>query len=292
MLAQLLDVVAPVFAVAAAGWVFAGFRRIDLAGLTDLTLYVAAPALVFTSLASRPLSSTSLLAVGGGVVFQSLVCGVASWLVFRRLGIPARGLMLATMFPNTGNLGLPLALFAFGPDGLAAAAIVFTSITLVHYSLGLAIVSGSAHPGAALRQPILHAAVLGVAVGLSGLVPPGPVMQSLELLGQATVPLMLLSLGIRLRSVRLTRPGIALLAVALRFVPGLAAALLWVELLGMSGIERGVVVVTGVLPSAVMNFVLAEKYEQQGDEVASTILAGTLLSVAAIPVVLAWLSAP
>lgn len=289
MLAQLMHVVVPVFAVAGVGWVFAGFRRVDLAGLTDVILYAAAPALVFTSLASRPLSPGSLYAVGGGAVFQSLVCGLTAWFVLRGLGLPGRGLTLTAMFPNTGNLGLPLALFAFGPEGLAAAAIVFSAITLVHYSVGLALVSGSPHPGAALRMPILHGAVLGVGAGLAGVVPPAPLMRSLELLGQATVPLMLLSLGIRLRSVRLRRPAIALLAVALRFLPGLAAALLWVHLLGMTGVERGVVVVTGVLPSAVMNFVLAERYGQQGEEVASAILLGTLLSVAAIPLVLAML---
>lgn len=290
VLAQLLNVVAPVFGVAFVGWLFAGLRRVDLASLTDLVLYVSAPALVFSSLATQPLAPRSMAAVGGGVVAQALVCGAAAWLTFRLLRLPGRGLYLAAMFPNTGNLGLPLALFAFGRPGLAAAVIVFVSITLVHYTLGLMIVSGSPHPGDALRQPLVHAAVLGVAAALLGIDPPAPIARFIELLGEAAVPLMLLSLGVRVRSVRLRRPGPALLAVALRMGPGLAAAWAWVELFGLVGAERGVVLVTGVLPSAVMNFVLAEAYGQQAEEVASAILLGTVISLATIPVVLALMA--
>jgi len=290
MLGQLFSVVLPVFGVAAAGWVFAGFRRVELGTLTDIVLYLAAPALVFHSLASRPLTAAAMAAVGGGAVFQVLVCGAVAWAVFRALRTPARGLMLATMFPNTGNLGLPLALFAFGQDGLAAAVIVFTAVTVVHYSLGVMVVSGSAHPAAALKMPLLHAAVFGIVAAVTGWLPPEPVMRGLELLGEATVPAMLLSLGIRMRSVRLRAPGRALLAVVLRMAPGLLAALAWVHVFGLEGPERGVVVVTGVLPSAVMNFVLAEAYDQQGDEVASAILLGTAVSVVVIPLVLATLA--
>ncbi len=287
MIAQLLNVVAPVFGVAAAGWVLARLRGVDLASLTDVVLYLAAPALVFHSLATQPLDAGSMLAVGGGTVFQILVCGAVAWIVFRLLRIEGRGLYLAAMFANTGNLGLPLALFAFGPRGLAAAVIVYSTVNLVHYSFGLMIVSGSAHPGEALKMPLLHAAAFGVVAAVTGLAPPQPVMRGLELLGQAAVPLMLLSLGVRLRSVRLRRPGLAVLLVALRFGPGLSAAWLWVSLFGLQGAERGVILLTGVLPSAVMNFVLAEAYGQQGEEVASAILLGTLMSVVAIPIVLA-----
>ena len=285
MLGQLLHVVLPVFGVAAAGWVFAGVRRVELGTLTDIVLYLAAPALVFHSLASRPLTVSAMAAVGGGAVFQVLVCGAVAWAVFRALRMPARGLMLATMFPNTGNLGLPLALFAFGQEGLAAAVIVFTAITVVHYSLGLMVVSGTAHPGAALKMPLLHAAVLGIVASVTGLLPPVPVMRGLELLGEATVPTMLLSLGVRMRSVQLRAPGRALL-------PNQIASHRprRVHVFGLVGPERGVVVVTGVLPSAVMNFVLAEAYDQQGDEVASAILVGTALSVVIVPIVLATLT--
>jgi len=290
MVTELLHVVAPVFGVAAVGWLFAGFRRFDVAVLTDVVLYLAAPALVFHSLATRPLGAAGMLALGGGAVAQIVLCGAATWAVLRALGRDGRGLYLATMFPNTGNLGLPVALFAFGADGLSAAVVVFSTVVAIHFSFGLMIVSGSPHPRDALRMPILHAAVLGIGSSLSGLVPPEPVMLGLEVLGGATVPIMLLGLGARLRTVRLRRLGLPLLLVALRFAPGLVAALAWVTLVGLEGPERGVLLITAVLPSAVLNFVLAEAYGQQPEEVASATVLGTLLSVLAIPLVLATLT--
>jgi predicted permease len=289
MIETLLVVVAPVFGVAAAGWVFAGFREVDLPGLTDIVLYLAVPALVFHSLATTTLGVGSMLLVGGGAVAQIAVCGLASWVSHRLVGTPGRGLTLAAMFPNTGNLGLPLALFAFGAEGLAAAVIVFTAVSILHYSLGLVIVSGSAGPMAVLRMPVMHAAALGLVCALVGWQPPEAVMRGVALLGDAAVPVMLVSLGVRMRTVRLQTIGPALLAVALRMGPGLAAAVLWVLLLDLEGAARGVVLLTGVLPSAVMNFVLAEGAGEPGEEVASAILLGTVVSVGAIPVVLTLL---
>ncbi len=288
MIAELLNVVAPVFGIALVGWIFASWRRVDLSTLSEITLYLAAPALVFSGLAGKTLQATRLLTIGGGAIFQCLACGAATWLVFRLFHIKGRGLYLAAMFPNTGNLGLPLALFAFGQEGLTVAVVVFVSITLVHYSLGLMIVSGAAHPGKALKSPLFLAASLGACAALMGYTPPLPLSRGVELLGEACVPLMLLSLGIRMRRVHLKRPVLTLLLVALRMLPGLAAGLLWVSLFGLHGAERGVILVTGVLPSAVMNFVLAEAAGQQGEDVASTILLGTLLSLVAIPLVLAF----
>jgi predicted permease len=97
---------------------------------------------------------------------------------------------------------------------------------------------------------------------------------------------MLVSLGIRMRTVRLQTLRPALLAVVLRMAPGLAAAAAWVTLMDLEGAARGVVLLTGVLPSAVMNFVLAEGAGEPSEEVASAILLGTVISVVAIPVVL------
>jgi len=290
MLRQLLAVVIPVFAIAGAGWVFAGYRKIDISSMTTVIIYLAGPALVFHSLASAPLTMDGLLAMGGGAILQVLVCGGTAWLVYRSVGLTGRGLYLPPMFPNTGNLGLPLALFAFGPTGLAAAIIVFTTVSLLQFTLGILVVSGSPRPTEILRMPLVYAAVLGVLASFVGFEPPDPMMKALELVGAATVPMMLLSLGMHLRTVRLTRPAIAVLSVALRYVPGLAAALVWVHLLGLEGPERGVILVTGVLPPAVMNFVFAEAYGRQPDEVASSILLGTLLSMLAIPAVLAVLA--
>ncbi len=291
MFSDRLNVVAPVFGIALIGWVFAGLRRLDLSSLTDLVLYLTAPALVFSSLVEKSPSAEKLWTIGGGVIFECLASLLAAIVVLGAFGKGGRGLYLAAMIPNTGNLGLPLALFAFGKEGLAIAVIVFVAICLLHYSLGLIVVSGSFRPGHMLRSPLFLAAVLGLLAATYEYSPPLPVMRLLHELGAATVPLMLLSLGVRMRSVRLSRPGRAFAVVLLRMLPGFGAGLLWCYLFSLTGPERGVVVLTGVLPPAVMNFVLAEAYDEQSDEVATAILLGTLLSLASIPLALAFLRA-
>ncbi len=288
MISALFEVALPVFGIAFLGWLFAGWRRIELSGVADLVLYVFAPALVFSSLTEQSVDGRRLLLVGGGAVFQVLVSGAVAWAVFRLARVPGRGLYLPAMFPNTGNLGLPLALFAFGAEGLSVAVIVFVSVVLFHFSLGLAIVAGDARPSRLLRMPLVWAAVLGVALSFTPVELPEALGKMLEIVGQGTVPLMLLSLGIRMRSVRLRRPGLAFLAVALRMVPGLAAGFAWVALFGLEGAERGVLLVTGVLPAAVMNFMLAEAHGEQPEEVASAVLLSTLIALATIPAVLGW----
>ncbi len=285
----LLNIVLPVFGIAGVGYYLAGRRVIDEASIATIVIEVSAPALVFHGLVSRRFELASLWEIGGGVVFASLVCGLAALIVFRALRYPRRGLYLAAMFPNTGNLGLPLALLAFGEAGLQAALVVFVAISLTHYSLGMMIVSGSAQIWRPFRTPLVIGALLGIGVAVVQLELPKPLLDFTDLMGQATVPLMLLGLGIRLRSVRVTTLKLPLLTVLLRMVPGLIAGLLWCWLWELKGVERAILLVTGVLPPAVMNFVLAEAHDQGAEEVAVAILFGTLISMGTIPALLAFL---
>jgi predicted permease len=283
-----VQVVLPVFGVAAVGWYFAGRHPVDERGLAAIVIQLSAPALVFHSLVSRPLETGSLLRVGGGVIFGSLVCGLLGWLLFRQRFEGRRGLYLAAMFPNTGNLGLPLALTAFGVAGQTVAVVVFVAISMVHYGLGTMILAGTRNPLPALRSPLVLGALLGLGVASSGLELPKPVLRFTEILGSAAVPVMLLGLGVRLRSVRLGTLGRPLLAVALRMLPGFGAALLWTSVFELQGVERSVVLLTGVLPPAVMNYALAEAHDQGAEDVAAAILLGTLIAIGTIPAVI-WL---
>lgn len=288
ILETLYQVVLPIFGVAAVGWYFAGRHTVDERGLAAIVIQLSAPALVFHGLVARPVPPENLLRIGGGVMFSSLVCGAVALVCYRALRIEKRGLYLAAMFPNTGNLGLPLALLAFGEAGHAVAVVVFVAISLLHYSLGVMIVAGTRNPARVLRSPLVLGALLGIGIAWSDTQLPQPLLDFTRILGQAAVPLMLLGLGIRLRRVRVHSYARPLLAVLLRMGPGFVAALAWCSIFGMTGVERAVVLVTGILPSAVMNFVLAEAHDQGADDVAAAILLGTSASILVIPAVLAF----
>jgi predicted permease len=162
---------------------------------------------------------------------------------------------------------------------------------VAQYSIGIAIWSGRISPGAMLRTPLTLASLVAVAVIAGGWRVPGWLLNTTELLGGFAVPLMLLSLGMAIGELRITRLGrttaIALLRLGLGCVTGLALAA-W---LGFEGAARGVLVLQCSMPIAVFNYLLAQRYGRAPDEVAGAIVISTLLSLLLLPALLAYLLA-
>ncbi len=301
MLQALLDVVVPVFAVALVGYLYAGRRGFPITEATDLIIYVAGACLVFDSLAKAPELDLSALRVPVAAAALALG-GVALAGAARRLLAPLRALSfgavaLPVAFVNAGNLGLPLARLALGEEGFQAMLLVFVVFSAFHNSLGVALMNGRGGIGQAARLPLVYAALAGVAANLSGVSLPRMLDVPVAMIAQLVIPLMLLALGARMRTllpsgplrVRVAPAPIVLLP-ALRIGGGLAlaAALNWI--MGNSGLSAQVVLLTGALPSAVMNFALVEKFGRDESEVATVsaaIMAGTLASIVVLPVVIA-----
>jgi hypothetical protein len=189
---------------------------------------------------------------------------------------------------NAGNMGLPLALFAFGVPGMQRATLLFVIITLFQYSLGIYILSGRGHWREIFRLPLIYAAVAGLAFNLGQVKIPELLFQPLFLLGQATIPLMLVGLGYRLHDFKSLEWGHAVGGALLRIFGGFAAANIAVNIIGADGINRQVILLYGSLPAAVINFILTEKFGQDPDLAASIVILSTLFSVLTIPLVF-WL---
>ena len=287
---QVFAVVFPVFSLIALGYLFGRLKKIDLNALTDVILYVASPALAFGALARSDLPLKSLGVIAGSTAFVILAMAllVTLWLRFFKQDL--RGLYLPTMFPNAGNMGLALALFAFGEEGLAFAVIFFATTAIIHYTLGLAIVSlGSKGRKEIFRFPLVYAALGGIIISLSGVELPVFVRRPIDLLGTMAIALMLFSLGYRLVSVRMATLGIASQAALLRIGGGFSLAVALTSLFGLEGTTRGVLILMSSMPSAVINFILAEKFSRNPELVASTVWVSTLLSLGTTPAILSYL---
>ena len=191
-------------------------------------------------------------------------------------------------FWNGGNMGLACARLAFGEEGLDAAAVLFVTIALYNSLLGVWIAKGESGLGEALRMPLLYGAAGGIGLAVSGVELPRMLMEPIEMLGAMAIPLMLLTLGLQLRVLRIRDAGHAMAAVLIRMGGGLACAWLFVELAGIGGVDRQVLLLVGVLPAAVINAVMAQRYGADPTLVASTIVLGTLCSVLGIPLLLLW----
>lgn len=280
--------VVPVFVLIAIGFVFARYKKISLDPITEIVIYLGAPCLVFTSLATKPLFAADIAVILAGAVGIIAGVGLLIWLYALLTDFSSPGLTLPVLFMNAGNMGIPLALFAFGEPGLQRGTLFYVMITLMHNSLGLYLLGGKGGAREIFRLPLIYAAVLGLLFNLAKIPIPEPIFQPLSVLGMSVIPLMLVSLGYRLYTMPSLTWGHSFAGALIRVIGGFASAYLTVELLGIHGINRQIILLYGSLPSAVINFMLTEKYSRDPELAASIILFSTVLSVIAVPLVL-WL---
>ena len=280
--------VIPVFLLIAAGFVFAHWKKINLTSVTEIIVYLGTPSLVFSSLAGEPLFATDIAVLSAGILLIFAIVGFFIRLYFLVSGFSSRGFALPTLFMNAGNMGIPLALFAFGQAGLQRATLMFVIITFLQYSLGIYILNGRSNWTEIFRLPLIYAALAGLSVNLAQISLPEVLLRPIIMLGQATIPIMLISLGYRLPEVESLQWGHALGGALARIGGGFAAANVAVHLIGAEGVNRQVLLLYGALPAAVVNFVLTEKYRQDPALAASIVVISTFISIFTIPVVL-WL---
>jgi predicted permease len=283
-----LSPVISVFLLVAVGFIFAHWKKISLASVTEIIVYLGTPSLVFSSLASKPLFAADIVVLAGGILLIFAGVGLLIRFYFFIFGFSSRGFALPTLFMNAGNMGFPLALFAFGQEGMQRATLLFVAITLLQYSLGIYILNGRGNWTEIFRLPLIYAALAGLLFNLTEIKLPELLLQPIIMLGQATIPIMLISLGYRLYQVESLQLGHALGGALLRIFGGFAAANIAVNLIGADGVNRQVLLLYGSLPAAVVNFVLTEKYRQDPGLAASIVVISTFISVLTIPIVL-WL---
>jgi predicted permease len=287
LIARIADVIIPVFLIVAVGYGYARRQAPDMGTFNRIALDVLAPVLVYSALASRDfvMAEHLTLLVGGAVII--LGGGLLAWPLARAFGAQTRTLVPVVMFNNCGNMGLPLALLAFGPAHFGAAVALFSVSNLLHFSIGARITSQAARTRDLLTSPLMIATALGFISALTDVRPPDVMLAGLKLLGDALLPMMLFALGVRLTA--LTRDGLALglLGALARPVIGLAIALPLAWALHLEGAARGQLLLFAALPPAVMQFMLADRYHQEPDKVGAMIMLGNALAVVFVPLALA-----
>jgi hypothetical protein len=277
-----------VFLLIAVGFLFARWKKINLTAVTEIIVYLGTASLVFGSLASKPLYASDIAVLASGVLIIFALVGVLIRLYFVVFRFNSRGFALPTLFMNAGNMGIPLAFFAFGQPGFQRATLLFVIITFLQYSLGIYILNGRGSWTEIFRLPLIYAALAGLSVNLSQIQIPELLMQPVTMLGQATIPFMLITLGYRLYQFESLRWGHAVGGALMRNVGGAIAAGAAVHLIGADGVNRQVLLLYGSLPAAVINFILTEKYRQDPGLAASIVVISTFLSTFTLPIVF-WL---
>lgn len=287
VLGQLAAIIAPVFACAAIGYLWARLRRpFETEFVTALVTNIGTPCLVASTLTklSVDIGAFGHMALGAFAVFATVAAIGAIGL--RLVGLPYHSYLPAVMFPNAGNMGLPLCLFAFGEPGLALAIGFFAVSATLQFTVGVGLAAGTASPRRLARIPLLYAVAISVALMVTETPLPGWIANTVDLLGGLTIPLMLIALGVSLARLRIASLKLSLAIALTRLLLGFAVgnAVAWA--FGLDGMLAGVLILQASMPVAVFNYLFAQVYRRAPEEVAGAVVLSTFLSFASLPLLL------
>jgi malate permease and related proteins len=285
-----LTIVAPVALLGVVGfcWVKFGFEyRLEF--VTRLSMTLAVPCLIFTALMKSEVDPAALVTVSLAAAVAYGALTVVFVIFTRLLRLEARTYLAPLIFGNTGNVGLPLSLFAFGETGLGFAVVIFAVMIIFSFTFGVWVVAGGGNPTRVLREPAMWGTILGAVFLWQGWQTPIWLTRSLDLIGQLAIPLMLITLGVAVARLPARRFGQAIwlslaraaICLAIAYAAGLA--------FGLPPVALAVLIVQVTTPVAVTSYMLAEKYGADADAVAGLVIVSTVLSVVTLPLTLAFL---
>jgi malate permease and related proteins len=288
MIWQLISIVFPIFAIVLVGYLYGRKHSPDMAAANKLNIDIFVPALIFDVLTANNfnLPEYQSLAIASMVVV--LGAGLVAWPVARLLGYEFKTFVPPMMFNNSGNMGLPLLLFAFGKSALPAAVVMFLIENFLHFSVGMKILNRSASLLAMLRIPMIFTTIAGLTFSLMQWHVPELLSTPIKMLGQISIPLMLFALGVRLIHIDWKDWKIGLVGAIISPLSGLVFAIPIGYFLHLQAIQYSMLIVFSALPPAVLNYMVAERYNQQPRQVASIVMLGNLGSIVIIPLVLAF----
>ncbi|MBT9317223.1 AEC family transporter [Leptothoe spongobia] len=291
----LISAVLPIALVALVGvWVGRMFT-LERQTLARLSIYALVPALVLHSLAKTTLELGNAIAILFAFLLHTALLYLLAITLGRLLKFSLdekKSLIATTIFANVGNMGLPFVLFSLGEPGLERAIVYLVGSSLMTASVfpivlkGEGILKGFRYT---LCLPVLWAAIAGLLLQGSGTVLPIPLERGVTLLSEGAIPVALLMLGIQLSETPFVFGQYELMGAGLRLIVSPLLAFNIANLVGLTGIDRQVVVLQAAMPVAVNSLIWVTELGGDTIRVARTIVVSTLLSLGTLPIVL-WLS--
>ena len=300
---QILEsVIIPVFLVTGVGYAIQRVTLIESSSLSSIVLHVFTPCLIFTLLLNDTFVADEWWKVSVVAVVSTLALVAVSWGVSKTLGLSRElttAFVLSTSFVNSGNYGLPVSFFAFGEKGLGIAVIFFVVTILLMLTLGVLVASNDRGGfrqavNSLLRLPLMYTILVALAIRLSGVNVPQPILQAVNLMSQAAIPTLLVLLGMDLaRSTVNKSHSINWKLVSLSSMIKLLLPILFVSLItqaiGLGGVAGKVTLVQASMPTGVFMMLISMKYGGDSHFVTSAIVVSTLASVLTLTLLLSSL---
>jgi len=295
-----LNNILPVLLIAGAGYLLSKTTNLNPSSLSKVIFYIFSPCLVFSLLTQNKLSDSDILQVTSFAILSMILIGLIAWIVGKLLKLERRmlaGVLITSMFMNAGNYGLSVVLFAYGETALSYASLYFVISGILAYTLGVIIASlGSTSFSQAiinlLKIPMLYAVTLALIYNRTGWIIPIPIDRAINLLGDASIPTMIVLLGLQIRTAEWSQKMKPLLiAGTMRLLISPLLTLLLGPAFGINGLARQAIVTESAMPTAVLTTVLATEYNTEPSFVTSVVFVTTLISPITLTPLLALLGA-
>ena len=284
---KIFEVIFPVFFVIGVGY-YLGKKnpKFDTNFITVFAGNIGTPAMIFYTVTTTGITLNifihyfvyALIMIGG----FALIGLILLFLLKKDLSMELPPLIL----PNTGNMGIPICLFAYGTDGLGIASAVASVIILFHFTLGIFLAKKKFSLDVVIKSPPVYAIIISVLFLFFKIQTPLFLENTTFLLTYATIFLVLMSLGIALTKLKFSLKDSILLSLC-RIILGPIIAFIIIYYFNLSGFAAGVLLIQSAMPSAILNYLVGSMYSPKKivDSIASTIVLSTLMSFFTIPIV-------
>jgi predicted permease len=289
ILLRIIEITFPIFSIVAIG-LFCGKKfNPDMSAANRLNMDVFVPALIFSVMVGQSVDVREYIPLIIAASFVVIGSGLLIWPIAKIYGYDLKTIAPPVMFNNAGNMGLPLMVLTFGESILPIAMIVFLVENTLHFTLGTAWLNNTGKSSLrSMISPLTIATFIAITLGVSNITIHPTLLLPIDMLGQIVIPLMLFSLGVRLSTSSLKTLKIGLIGGIASPVTGLLSVLLVLPFVELTPTETGALFLFGALPPAILNFMFAERYQQEPDKVASMVIIGNALSIISLPLVLSY----
>ena len=286
---KVFEVMFPVIAVVSVGYFFGKMTNVNMKPVNIILLYLSTPCLIFTSLTEDRVQFIEILNIVYIGTLLVLIGVPITYFLLRTFKKDPKVFLNPIIFPNTANLGLPVVLFAFG-DAAFDYAILFTTIVFfLHCSFGILFINGISNIKEVFKIPLIYTVALALTLNNFEVEVYKPLNISLDLIGTTCIPLMMFSLGHKLSETKIINLKSDMFLSAIRLSYGFIISLIVCNLFNIDNLLVKVFIIQYSMPSAVFNYILADKYDKSTDRVASIVFVSTVMSLVTIPFILYFL---
>ena len=290
LIVAVLEICAPVFLLTTLGifWAKSG-NEYNIELITKLVMNLAIPCLIFIALMQTKINSETLTKIFFATSCVLIMITLTMFCVVKILQLNLRTFFAPLIFANSANLGIPICLFAFDITGFEYAIFIFSIMAVYSMTFGVWVMSGGGSPLKLIKEPLVVSVILGMLFLFNGWQTPDFLTDSIKLVGQMAIPLMLLTLGFTVGKLKSSGFLQLIFPSILKFLLCLMCALTTVFLFDLERIPAAALIIQVTMPVAVSSYMLAEKYESNPDKVAALVIVSTMLAIIYIPFTLAFL---